>query len=145
MDQLKEMVMKGKQNDVAARVREMLDKGTDPESIMKEGLIPAMDEVGDLFQKGEYFVPEMLVAARAMQKGLDTIRPLSSRAAWLRILAALSGCGLMAASGFEQPALTRTRARRRFLLKWRPCSGCPGFRSKSMRVRLPDPTPIGKT
>ena len=43
---------------------------------MQEALIPAMDEVGDLFQQGEYFVPEMLVAARAMQRGLAIIKPL---------------------------------------------------------------------
>ncbi len=76
MEKLKELVMQGKQNDVAGRVKELLDGGTTPDVIMKQSLIPAMDDVGDLFQKGEYFVPEMLVAARAMQKGLDVIKPM---------------------------------------------------------------------
>ena len=47
---------------------------------MKDAMIPAMDEVGALFQKGEFFVPEMLVAARAMQKGLEMIKPLLVKA-----------------------------------------------------------------
>ena len=53
----------------------MLDNGHDPEPILKKALIPAMDEVGDLFQKGEYFLPEMLIAARAMKRGLAVLQP----------------------------------------------------------------------
>lgn len=44
--------------------------------ILKEGLVPAMAEVGRLFEEGEFFVPEMLVAARAMQGGLEILKPL---------------------------------------------------------------------
>jgi len=75
MEQLREFVKTGKAKEAAERVQTLLDGGTEPDSIMKEALIPAMDEVGDLFQKGEYFVPEMLVAARAMQKGLEVLKP----------------------------------------------------------------------
>jgi 5-methyltetrahydrofolate--homocysteine methyltransferase len=75
MDQLRGFVKTGKAKETAERVQVLLDEGKVPDSIMKEGLIPAMDEVGDLFQKGEYFVPEMLVAARAMQKGLEILKP----------------------------------------------------------------------
>jgi len=75
MEHLKEFVKTGKAKETAERVQTLLDGGTEPESIMKEGLIPAMDEVGDLFQQGEYFVPEMLVAARAMQQGLEVLKP----------------------------------------------------------------------
>jgi 5-methyltetrahydrofolate--homocysteine methyltransferase len=75
MKQLREFVKTGKAKETAEQVRTLLDKGREPDAIMKEGLIPAMDEVGDLFQKGEYFVPEMLVAARAMQKGLEILKP----------------------------------------------------------------------
>jgi len=56
-------------------VNQLLSEGKAPEVMMGEGLIPAMDIVGDLFQKGEYFVPEMLVAARAMQHGLEVLKP----------------------------------------------------------------------
>jgi len=75
MDQLRELVKTGKAKETQERVKALLDQGGNPEAIMKEGLIPAMDEVGDLFQKGEYFVPEMLVAARAMQHGLEVLKP----------------------------------------------------------------------
>ena len=75
MDQLRELVKTGKANESAERVKILLDEGKSADSIMKEALIPAMDEVGDLFQKGEYFVPEMLVAARAMQQGLKVLKP----------------------------------------------------------------------
>jgi len=73
---LRELVKKGQQKEVVACVKDMLNRGTDPEAIMKEGLIPAMDEVGDLYQSGQFFIPEMLIAARAMQQGLDVIRPM---------------------------------------------------------------------
>ncbi len=75
MKSLKEVVKMGKTKETAERVKTLLDQGASPESIMREALIPAMDEVGDLFQKGEYFVPEMLVAARAMQHGLEILKP----------------------------------------------------------------------
>jgi 5-methyltetrahydrofolate--homocysteine methyltransferase len=75
MEILRELVKNGKANETAERVAKLLEEGKDPESIMKDALIPAMDEVGDLFQKGDYFLPEMLVAARAMQRGLDVLQP----------------------------------------------------------------------
>jgi 5-methyltetrahydrofolate--homocysteine methyltransferase len=76
MDQLKELVKKGKAPETETRVKELIEQGQSIEAILKEALIAAMDEVGELFQKGEYFVPEMLVAARAMQRGLNVIKPM---------------------------------------------------------------------
>ncbi len=75
MEQLKEMVKTGKVDDTVRRVREFLDRGTSPEVLMREAMIPAMDEVGDLFQSGEFFLPEMLVAGEAMQQGLKVLKP----------------------------------------------------------------------
>jgi len=75
MEQLKELVKTGKAKETADRVGTLLEKGVSPEDIMGKALIPAMDDVGDLFQRGEYFVPEMLVAARAMQHGLEVLKP----------------------------------------------------------------------
>jgi 5-methyltetrahydrofolate--homocysteine methyltransferase len=46
-----------------------------PDVILSQGLIAAMAEVGSLFEQGEYFVPEMLVSAKAMQEGLNLLRP----------------------------------------------------------------------
>ncbi|OGP57030.1 MAG: methyltransferase [Deltaproteobacteria bacterium RBG_13_61_14] len=75
MEQLKELIMKGNAKETVERVRKLLEGGSDPGGLLQEVMIPAMDEVGDLFQKGEYFVPEMLVAARAMQQGLTVLKP----------------------------------------------------------------------
>ena len=56
-------------------VQAALGAGVPAETILKEGLIAAMTEVGRLFEANEYFVPEMLVAARAMQQGLGILKP----------------------------------------------------------------------
>ena len=54
---------------IANAVQEALDAGCDPTEILNDGMIKAMDAVGEKFKNGEIFVPEMLVAARAMKKG----------------------------------------------------------------------------
>ncbi len=76
MEQLREFVITGNASETVERVNILLQEGQAPEIIMSEALIPAMDIVGDLFQEGEYFIPEMLVAARAMQRGVDILKPL---------------------------------------------------------------------
>ena len=48
----------------------------DPETMLYDGLIPSLEEVGARFERGDFFVPEMLIAARAMQGALDILRPL---------------------------------------------------------------------
>lgn len=75
MKVLKEMIMNGKAKETVEQVKKLLEGGSDPGALLRDAMIPAMDEVGDLFQKGEYFVPEMLVAARAMQHGLEVLKP----------------------------------------------------------------------
>jgi 5-methyltetrahydrofolate--homocysteine methyltransferase len=65
MDQLRELVKNGKRKEAADRVRKMID----------DAMISAMDEVGELFQRGEIFLPEMLMAAQAMKGGLDILKP----------------------------------------------------------------------
>ena len=77
-----EAVEAGKAKRVPAAVQEALDAGCDPTAILNEGMIAAMDSVGAKFKAGEIFVPEMLVAARAMKKGVEVLKPhLSSGAA----------------------------------------------------------------
>lgn len=76
MDQLREFVKTGNASETVQRVKALLEEGTEAEAILKQALIPAMDEVGDLFQKGDFFIPEMLVAARAMQQGVEVLKPL---------------------------------------------------------------------
>ncbi len=68
-------VINGQQNAVTEGVQNALDAGIDPGVILNESMIAAMAEVGRLFQEGEYYVPEMLIAARAMKAGLALLRP----------------------------------------------------------------------
>ena len=69
-------VLNGDKDAATENVQAALDAGTDAGVILQEGLIPAMGEVGRLFEEGEYYVPEMLIAARAMQAGLAILKPL---------------------------------------------------------------------
>jgi len=68
-------VLDGQADAVAKGVTDALAAGADPNLILNEGLIAAMEEVGCQFEEGELFVPEMLVAARAMQAGLTLLKP----------------------------------------------------------------------
>jgi len=68
-------VTEGKAADVEAGVRAALDSGVSPEEILNQALIAAMDDVGQRFEAGDFFVPEMLIAARAMQAGLNLLKP----------------------------------------------------------------------
>ncbi len=63
------------QDLVKAKVADALAQGLDAGTILNEGMVPAMTEVGRLFEEGEYFVPEMLICARAMQAGLSVLKP----------------------------------------------------------------------
>src|ERR1700753_1494753 len=62
--------------EVKELVVQGLADGMGPESMLYDALIPALEEVGARFERGDYFVPEMLIAARAMQGALDILRPL---------------------------------------------------------------------
>ncbi len=77
MDELKQLVIDGKADKAVALVVKLMDEGKMPDAIMGQALIPAMDVVGKLFQDGEYFLPELLVAARAMQKSVEVIKQRS--------------------------------------------------------------------
>ena len=73
---LKTAVMRGKRNDVTAIVRQALEAGEDVNLLLDRGMIPAMREIGDRFSRNEAYVPELLIAARAMQAGMALIEPL---------------------------------------------------------------------
>ena len=79
MEKLKEFVIEGNVKGSEARVKELLANGVSAEDIMRTALVPAMDEVGVLFQNGEYYLPEMLVASKAMQEGLKLLKPLLAK------------------------------------------------------------------
>jgi methylmalonyl-CoA mutase cobalamin-binding domain/chain len=61
---------------VKAAVEEGLETGLSPDAMLFDALIPSLEEVGARFERGDFFVPEMLIAARAMQGALDILRPL---------------------------------------------------------------------
>ena len=65
----------GKTKEVGPLVQEALDEGVAPLEILNVGMIDTMKAVGEKFQRDEVFVVEMLVAARAMKKGVDVLRP----------------------------------------------------------------------
>lgn len=75
LDDLYEGILDGDMGATPDNVQTALDAGIAPDVILNEGMIAAMSEVGQLFEEGEYFVPEMLIAARAMQAGLGVLKP----------------------------------------------------------------------
>jgi 5-methyltetrahydrofolate--homocysteine methyltransferase len=75
LEQLFEGIVNGESEIVEQKVNEALSAGIDPAVILNEGMIPAMAEVGRQFEDGECYVPEMLVAARAMQSGMALLKP----------------------------------------------------------------------
>lgn len=74
-EQISSAVQRGKKKEVKPLVQQALDEGMEPTVILNEGLVPAMDIIGDKFSAGEVFVPEMLVAARAMAAGTQILQP----------------------------------------------------------------------
>jgi len=76
---IKEAVMKGKRKDITGLVQAALDAGTDPQVIINDYMIEAMKEVGSRFEAKKIFVPEMMMAARTMQTGVDVIKPLITK------------------------------------------------------------------
>jgi len=75
LDSIFNAVVEGNAPATQAGVKLALAEGIAPDLILKDGLIAAMSEVGRLFEESEYFVPEMLVSARAMQSGLVLLKP----------------------------------------------------------------------
>ena len=69
-----ELVIKGKAKLITAAVAEAIEAGCAPEEILN-AMIGAMDVVGENFKNGTIFVPEMLIAAKAMKKGVETLKP----------------------------------------------------------------------
>jgi methanogenic corrinoid protein MtbC1 len=75
-DELQKAVIEGDVDEAPRLVQQYLDDGVAAADILDNGLIPAMDEVGAMFAKGDLFIPEMLVSAEAMQEGLALLKPL---------------------------------------------------------------------
>jgi len=78
LEKIFEGILDGNSKLVVETIGLAIENGVAPAQILNEGMIAAMAEVGRLFEEGEYFVPEMLIAARAMQKGLEVLKPYLS-------------------------------------------------------------------
>ena len=74
-EQLSTAVLEGNSEDAAKLVRQALDGGLDAKSLLDNGLVVGMNEVGARFKRGDMFVPEVLMSAEAMQSGLALLKP----------------------------------------------------------------------
>jgi 5-methyltetrahydrofolate--homocysteine methyltransferase len=72
---LAEAVIRGDQNTAVEITKSALDEGTAAESILKDGLIAGMDVIGGRFKKNEVYIPEVLIAARAMKSAMEFLEP----------------------------------------------------------------------
>ncbi len=73
---LYDAILNGDEKLALQFTKEALNQGTDPSTLISKWMIPAMDEVGRLFEAQEYYVPELLWASRAMKTALEPLRPL---------------------------------------------------------------------
>lgn len=75
LGQIAENLMKGKAKDVKELVQKVLDQGVAPSKVLNEGLLAGMSVIGARFKKNEVYVPEVLIAARAMKAGMEILQP----------------------------------------------------------------------
>jgi 5-methyltetrahydrofolate--homocysteine methyltransferase len=73
---LYDAILNGDEKMALQLTKEALNQGADPSALISQWMIPAMDEVGRLFEAQEYYVPELLLAGRAMKTALEPLRPL---------------------------------------------------------------------
>ena len=76
MKALSEFLQKGKAKEVKELTQQAVDEGMKPEEILDQGLLPGMNVIGVKFKNNEVFVPEVLIAARAMNAGMEILKPL---------------------------------------------------------------------
>jgi 5-methyltetrahydrofolate--homocysteine methyltransferase len=76
LEAIKTAISRGKRNEITGLVQAALDENVDPYVIINDYMIEAMKEVGARFEAKKIFVPEMMIAARTMQTGLELIKPL---------------------------------------------------------------------
>ncbi len=79
LQQLYDQTLVGNKPEVVGLTQQGIDQGMDPETMLFEALIPSLEEVGARFERGDFFVPEMLIAGRAMTGALELLRPLLAK------------------------------------------------------------------
>lgn len=75
-EKLYNAVMKGNRNGIAAITKEALSTGEEASALLNEILLPAINEVGELFDKGKYFLPQLIGSAEAMKNSIEVLEPL---------------------------------------------------------------------
>lgn len=80
LTEISEMLQKGKAKDVKALVQQALDEGIAAQEILEQGLLAGMNVVGERFKNNKIYVPEVLVAARAMKMGSQVLAPMIAEA-----------------------------------------------------------------
>lgn len=75
MNDIVDAVLQGKLKQIGEVVQAVLDSGADPDTILSDGLVNAMDVVAEKWKAGEVFVPEVLRSAKTMQTGMDVLKP----------------------------------------------------------------------
>lgn len=73
---LKEAVLKGNRNNIVALTTQALEAGETAEELLQKVLLPAINEVGELFEKGKYFLPQLIASAEAMKNSIEILEPL---------------------------------------------------------------------
>ena len=96
-------VIRGDRDTVSNLAQAAVDEGVAPEQIINEGLIAGMNVVGEKFKNNEFYVPEVLIAARAMHGGMDIVKPL------LADSAAMSNGNVIGTVSLHDIARTRRR------------------------------------
>lgn len=76
LGEVAEKLIAGKADEVRSLVKEAIDEGQDVSKILNEGLVAGMSVVGEKFKKNEFYVPEVLIAARAMKAGMELLNPI---------------------------------------------------------------------
>jgi 5-methyltetrahydrofolate--homocysteine methyltransferase len=76
LEQISEALLDGMSKKVVELVNKAVEEGVDPKTIINDALLTGMNEVAILFKEGEMFVPEVLVAAKAMNMGMDILKPM---------------------------------------------------------------------
>ena len=80
-DELKSAVLKGKKSSVEKITKDCVSAGCDPQYLLNDILIPAINEVGDLFEKGKYFLPQLISSAETMKMSIEILEPLLGNSA----------------------------------------------------------------
>ena len=91
IEEISSAIETGKIKMIADLVQSAIDSGENPMEILNRGMVDAMSVIGERFSRGEAFVPEMLISARTMKKGVEVLKPYLSKDATSRLGTAIIG------------------------------------------------------